>query len=150
MKRILLLSTLLLAFSPLFGQRLARGEKMPELQVKQWISQSQPAPGKATLVEFFHSGNKTSVERLKALEELAKSNSSKLNVIVVTRENTAPVTQMLSGKSYFAVLDDEGKTFSAYSAIYVPYTVIADRRGRVVWLGNPTSITDKEIADLIK
>lgn len=150
MKRIILITLFALAAMPLWGQRLSRGEKMPDYQVKAWISASQPSGGKATLVEFFHSGNKVSVDRLAALEQLAKDNSRVLNVLVVTREDTPEVRKMLGGKAFHAAVDDDGKTFSAFSALYVPYAVLADKKGRVVWLGNPVSLKTEDIPQLIQ
>lgn len=145
-----MIAVFILAAVPLFGQRLSRGEKMPDYQFKGWISTSQPSGSKATMVEFFHSGNKVSVDRLAALEQLAKDNSRTLNVIVVTREDTPEVRKMLGGRAFFSAIDDEGKTFAAFSALYVPYAVVADKKGRVVWLGNPVSLKAGEVQQLIQ
>lgn len=102
------------------------------------------------MVEFFHPDNSRSVERIALLDQMARSYSGSMSVVVITRENDARVRELLDGKAFFAAVDDDGKTFSAYSAFYVPYAVIADRRGRVTWLGNPTSLTEADITQYIR
>lgn len=150
MKKIILSVLFALAMLPLPAQRLARGEKAPELQVGEWISENQPSRGGAMMVEFFHSGNPTSVGRIGQLDIIARDSAGKLSVVVVTREDSPAVKGMLGYKAFFSAIDDNGKTFSAFSALYVPYAVIVDRKGRVAWLGNPSTLTDDDIADLIK
>lgn len=153
MKKTILLSILAFAFAmPLCGQqRLARGERAPGLQVKEWVSVELPAGSRAMFVEFFHPSNATSVDRARVLlDVIAKDNAGRLNVVVVTHEDSPQVRELLAGKAFFAAIDDEGKTFSSYSALYVPYAVIVDRRGRVAWLGNPSTLTAADITELIK
>lgn len=78
-------------------------------------------------------------ERLAQLDELAKSYGDRLAVIVVTREkNDAVISSLLGGNpSYRVGYDGDGSVFSAFSARYVPYSVIYDKRGRILWVGNP-------------
>lgn len=42
-----------------------------------------------------------------------------------------------------------GSVFSAFSARYVPYSVIYDKRGRILWVGNPSSLSAADVADII-
>lgn len=152
MKNILLVAVLAaMTVLPLSAQqRLIRGDKAPELQVKEWITQAQPSGGRAMMVEFFHSGNSTSVARVAQLDATAREAAGKLNVVVITREDSPAVKALLGDKAFFAGIDDDGKTFAAFSTLYVPYTVIVDKRGRVAWHGNPASLTSADITQLIK
>lgn len=151
MRRFLLSVLALLFVSPIYGQKLVRGERAPELQVREWLCATPSLDGKAVYIEFFHSSNPTSVKRLAELDKLARSAGTKLTVVVITREQSNAVNNMLraNNPAYYAAVDDGGKTFSAYSVLYVPYSVITDRKGRIIWLGNPTSLSNDKIIEML-
>ncbi len=136
---------------PLSGQKLMIGDRAPLLKLE-WLGRTPKTDGRYTLVEFFHSSNKASVNRLPVLHRLATATEGKLAVIVVTREQDADVKTMLTERkpAYYAAYDSGGATFSAYKATYVPYSVLYDRKGRIVWLGNPTSLSNDDIIKMLK
>jgi hypothetical protein len=152
MKRLLFLfAAILMTVLPLSGQKLVIGDRAPLLKL-QWLDGTPKTDGKYTMVEFFHSSNGASVNRLPALHRLAVAAGSKLAVVVVTREQGDNIRTMLTERNpaYFAAFDPDGATFSAYRANYVPYSVIYDRKGRIVWLGNPTSLSNDDIMEMLK
>lgn len=152
MKRTLLMAALLFAALPLAAQRLIIGERAPELKVERWLTSAPSTTNKAVMVEFFHSSNPQGTERLARLDELARNNKDKLTVVVVTRENDTVVTgRILEGNpSYYVGYDGEGTAFTSFEARYVPYSVIYDKRGRVLWVGNPSSLSNTEVEEIIK
>ncbi len=151
MKRLLFLSAaVFMAILPLPGQKLVIGDRAPLLKL-QWLENAPKTDGKYTMVEFFHSSSSASVNRLPALHRLAVAAGGKLAVVVVTREQGDRIKTMLTERNpaYHAAFDPDGATFSAYKATYVPYSVIYDRRGRIVWLGNPTSLSNDDILKML-
>ena len=44
-----------------------------------------------------------------------------------------------------AALDDGNRTFAAYGVQFVPFAVLFDARGRVVWFGNSSKFGDAEL-----
>ena len=107
------------------AQRLVVGEKAPELKVGEWLSHRDAvADSRPTLVEFFFSRSEPSLRRLAVLDGF-----------------------VLEGKGYaFAVaLDDGNRTFAAYGVQFVPFAVLFDARGRVVWFGNSSKFGDAEL-----
>ena len=136
---------------PLHAQRLVIGERVPDLNITQWLNGAPVSDGKAVMVEFYHSSNPKGAERLAQLDELAKSYGDRLAVIVVTGEKyDAVISSLLGGNpSYRVGYDGDGSVFSAFSARYVPYSVIYDKRGRILWVGNPSSLSAADVADII-
>ena len=60
------------------------------------------------------------------------------------------ISSLLGGNpSYRVGYDGDGSVFSAFSARYVPYSVIYDKRGRILWVGNPSSLSAADVADII-
>ena len=79
---------------PLHAQRLVIGERVPDLNITQWLNGAPVSDGKAVMVEFYHSSNPKGAERLAQLDELAKSYGDRLAVIVVTREKDDAVIRL--------------------------------------------------------
>ncbi len=129
------------------AQRLIIGEKTPDIQVVQWVDGRAAAAGKATLVDFFHSSNQQSINNLNKLDGLETTYGSKLNIVVVSQETMEVFRPFIVDKGYgfYAGIDDNGKTFTAYGVRFVPFAALIDARGRLVWTGNVTNLTDEII-----
>ncbi len=138
-----------LVFTAAAAQVPVIGEKVPDFKVKEWLSMHRPvpAPGRMMLVEFFHPSNAGSVGRLSELDRLAKQYPAGLTVAVITKEDSPEVRRMLREASsrYHAGIDDAGRTFAAFGVQYVPYAVLIDPKGRLLWMGNSTAMDDSII-----
>lgn len=149
-KLFILIAAVALSASTLSGQRLMVGDKAPEIKGK-WMAGTPDLSGKTVMVEFYHSTNASSAARLSELDKLARDSRNKMVVVVVTREHTPNVAAQLTsgGPAYYPLLDS-GTTFPAYKVQYVPFSVIYDRKGRILWLGNPSSMSKEEIMQFAK
>lgn len=147
MRKIIVVLVLLALSLPALGQRLIVGEKAPELRVARWLDGSGASAKKTMLIEFFLSSSEPSLKRIPELDALAKKYPS-VDVVVITREAREKVASLFpAGKYAFRVaLDDEGKTFSGYGVQFIPFAVLQDARGRVVWFGNSSQLTEEEVA----
>lgn len=155
MKRILMLVSLLaLVCAGISAQGLVIGAKVPDFRVREWLSEKKPAshPRKMTLIEFFHSSNPASVRRLATLNEWAAKYPEGLTVVVITKEDSREVREMLGGcLSLCCVgIDDGGKTFESFGAQYVPFGVLTDPKSRVLWMGNSSGMKEEEISNHIE
>ncbi|MCD8072427.1 MAG: hypothetical protein LUE10_04505, partial [Alistipes sp.] len=150
MKKLMFIFAALLIATGVGAQRLAIGEKAPEIRVSQWLWGAPSEEGKAKFIEFFHPGSSQYAGRITELRALADKFQAELCVILVSKEPAGSVTEV-TGKdgTYFAAIDEGGKTFEAYSVKFVPFSVLIDRRGRVAWFGNPASLSREEIKRLI-
>lgn len=154
MKRILMLIALAVMVGGVAAQDLVIGEKAPDFKVKEWYALKKPAatPHKMMLVEFFHPSNRASVERLGEINGWAKKYPSALTVVVIAKEDTPEVRELLKSTLAhgYAGFDDAGRTFEAFGVHYVPYGVLIDPKGRVLWMGNSTGMTEKIIENHIE
>lgn len=135
------------------AQRLVIGEKAPDIRVSEWLNNRAPASmDKAILIDFFHSSNEQCVKELDIVNELNKTYGNRMNFIVVTRESLDKVTPFVNGKGYgfYIGTDGEGKTFGNYAVRFVPFSVLIDARGRLVWTGNLSSLTKDTIEKALK
>lgn len=152
MKRLLLFVCLLgMVFTAAATSKFAIGDRAPELRIKEYLTGGPKADNLPKLIEFFHSASAPSLERLPALSDLAGQYKGKLNVIVISRESSDALRRAVGDNpSFFAAVDDGGKTFAAYDVQYVPFAVIVDSKGRIVWLGNPGTLSVEELQKYLK
>ncbi len=151
MKKLILTAILAVAaIASSSGQKLMIGEKAPELKIKEWVNQS-PSQGTVRLIEFFHSTDDQSRERLSVLDNYA-STYPNLTIVLVTREDKATVEQAVtpSSRPFSVGIDDGGKTFSAYSVQYIPFSVLVDDKGKVIWFGNSSGLKETTISNVLK
>lgn len=134
------------------AQKLVIGERAPEVKIQKWLISQPTMDGKAVMVEFFHPSNEKSGERIAKLNALASANNSNIVVVVMAKDESGNAVQMLTSgsPSYYPAIDDGGKTFTAFGVKYIPYAVLYDKRGRILWLGNPNSISNEEITGYIR
>lgn len=144
MKRIAITLLFLTSWLVADAQKLITGVKAPELKVNEWLSSMPLMNGKPTLIEFFFSRSEPSQKRLPVLDDMARNYNKQLNVIVIGCETKEKLQSLLADKGYaFAVaLDNEHKTFNAFDVQFVPYGVLLDTRGKVLWFGNSSKFDD--------
>lgn len=150
----MILLTLAAVFAGVTGagaQKLAIGAKAPELQVAEWLNQS-PDDGKARLIDFFHTSSDEAVSLLEQMNAYAAKFDNRLAVIIIAREEGGKVSPVVLKDSpkYHAALDEGGKTFAGFGVTVVPFGVITDARGKVLWFGNPTQLDEQVLEKLLE
>lgn len=148
MKRILL-ALFLLSWSPtVAAQNVALGEKTPDLKVASWLDGRLPAQGRTTLLVFFHSASRPSVESLAHLQALGRAFGERMNIVVVAKERPESVEAIVrpyAGGNLTVAFDDGGRSFSAYDVQYLPFGVLVSAKGRALWMGNPRQLTEATV-----
>ena len=128
------------------AQRLVIGEKAPELKVAKWVDGAVPVEGRPRMVEFVVSSSAPSVKRIGVLKALAHKYRDNLDVVLVVRESPEKIAPLIGEREALLVgYDDGGKTCVAFDVQYVPFGVLIDRRGRVVWSGNASMFEEDQL-----
>lgn len=152
MKRLII--TLLVVVSNIvacYGQNMAIGTKVSNIVPSEWYGAQLSVQNEPVLVEFFHTANRDAAARAAELARLAAKYDGKMKVVVVTSQPREIVEDLLNTASgYFVAIDTNRKIHLAYGVKYVPYSVIVDSKGRLVWLGNSKTLTDSLIEDYIE
>ena len=148
-KSITLFAILLLTASGLSAQKLILGVKAPDLKVKEWFAREQFKNNAPTLLEFYYSRSEPSRRRLVFLDSLNSTNRH-LNVIVMVCESRETAVSLNKNHSFIVALDADNKTFTAYGALFAPFGTLLDGRGKVLWFGNSSLFTEREINSTLK
>ncbi|MFI3330971.1 MAG: hypothetical protein R3Y38_04125 [Rikenellaceae bacterium] len=131
------------------AQTLQLGAKAPDIKIKEWIN-GKPNLKKAHLVEFFHTASKPTKTHIQTLNNIAKKHKDHLSVIFLTKEDKQKLIDVLGENSdFYLAVDAAGKTFQNYDIQFVPFCVLIDQRGKMLWFGNPNSLTDKLISQYL-
>ena len=133
------------------AQRLAVGEKAPDMKIRGWLGEKPASDGKYMFVEFFFSTSKQCVDNLDDMDDLA-GKFRNVVFVVVTKEGAEKIgsIEALKKRAFHVALDEDGKTFAAYGVNYVPFGVLLDRKGKVLWQGNSTDVDEKLIKQYVR
>ena len=124
------------------AQNLVIGSRVSELKMSEYLHGTLQKD-RPMLIEFFYSASEPCRDRLPELNKLAGDYAGKIDVLVLANEDRDRIIPLLKGENYaFAVaLDDAGKTFNAYGVRFVPFSVLLDTKGRVLWFGHSARLT---------
>lgn len=146
MKRFLLMLLTVWGFlgihTAVQAQNLVIGSRVSEVKASEYL-QGAPTKDRPLLIEFFYSASEPCRNRLAELNKLAGNYVGRIDVLVLANEDRERIIPLLQGEDYaFAVaLDDAGKTFHAYGVRFVPFSVLLDAKGRVLWFGHSARLT---------
>lgn len=150
MKKALLILLLALAWPCVesAAQKIALGERVPELKVSAWLENRKPTAAPLTYVEFFHSSNKASINSVARLKEISNKFGTKLRIVILTQEKEEKISPLLTPYLTPMIcvgLDTEGRIFTAFGVSYLPFGVLLDAKNRALWLGNTLQLTPELI-----
>lgn len=148
MRRVLFM----IAFTALFisatqAQNVSIGGRLGEVKAREWIG-AKPDSDKAQLVTFFHTSSAASISQLATLDKLA-AKFPQLNVIVLAKEPAQTISSKIPAQhKYFVAIDDNARTFTSLEIDFVPFSILTDAKGRILWFG--ATPTEKIISDSLK
>ncbi|MDO5496757.1 MAG: hypothetical protein Q4F45_02645 [Alistipes sp.] len=125
------------------GQNVIIGEKIPTIKSGTWLMDAQPEEATFSCIIFYHSESKLCQESLKKMITLCQEYPGQFNLTVITKEehDTAGVTLTSLLSDYTGILFDEsGTIFKNFGVKFLPFSVICNSKGRVLWCGNPATL----------
>ncbi len=151
MKRFLIAACMACMALAADAQKISVGDRAPEVKAAAWPDKAPRGGERVRMIEFFYSRSAPSMARVAPLDAMAEKYGGRLDVIVVCREDAVTVAKAIGGShTFYTAIDDENRTFAAYGVQYIPYGVVVDAKGRVVWAGNPEKLSDEELGKYLK
>lgn len=125
--------------------------RAPRIRGVEWISDRLEESDKALMVEFFHSSNKDCREHIDHLNALACDYRSEMDVVMLTREPSEQVAAMLlhEYQYFYVAIDESGNLYRSFDVSHVPYAVVINPKGIIIWAGNPWALTDTTLKKLL-
>jgi hypothetical protein len=152
MKRLLCIIVATIATTlSLRAQRVEVGSIAPQIRGVEWISDTPQLGGRALMVEFFHSSNEDCRAHIELCNNLSHLFLDKMDVVMLTREPAEQVASLLMHEYqfFYVATDESGNVFRSFGVNHVPYAVIINPKGTIVWVGNPLTLDSKTIKKLL-
>lgn len=76
-----------------------------------------------------------------------------LRIIIITQEDSekiAPILTPYISERIGVALDHDKKVFGSFGVDFVPFSVLIDAKNRVLWMGNPQSMTSSFIQKIVQ
>lgn len=128
------------------AQNIILGEKVPDSRFRSWLMDLQPDVADYTCLLFYHSKSPRCQKCLPQIDKMVEKYGSKLNLIIVTKEDYGKagvtLTEYLDDRVGVA-FDDGGRTFAAYGVRFIPFCVIYDKKGNAAWCGHASTFSEK-------
>ena len=124
------------------------GATLPEADL-QYLSAVPNTDGKVLLIDFWATWCapcRAEMPHLSALQErFAKQG---LVVIGVSKESRETVTPFLPklGMRYAYAVEGTKSWHQAFNVKALPYSMVVDRKGKIIWRGQPSELTDAQIS----
>ncbi|MCG8405223.1 MAG: TlpA family protein disulfide reductase [Phycisphaerales bacterium] len=165
MKRHIFAAVLVLAFSASGFASPKIGDKAPKVKAAKWLTKKPPSlPGEkgaekhVFLVEFWATWCPPCLRSIPHLSKLQKKHEKDgLVILGMSNEEPETIEKFIEKKmkmGYFVASDDDMATSTAWTddVEYIPYAFLVDKKGNVVWRGNPagdTAMMDRAIKEVL-
>lgn len=122
------------------AQKLVIGSRVPAIKGDkdvEWLS-SAPAKDKAMLIDFFSADNPSCAKEYALLKPIIEQWDTKLDIVIISQGDTPEFRSMVDadGGRYSFALDADGSVFTAYGVRYLPFYMLVNAKGEMIWQGN--------------
>lgn len=160
LKHLLCISLFLIGITAFAQSNIRIGEKAPAIKITDWI-ENTPADkdlaGKYIVLEFWATWCGPCIAAVPHMNELQKEfNRKDLYYISISDEPVEKIKRTLKRVDFksIVVTDQTGQTQKNYGDKVeglqaIPLTVLIDNKGIVKWVGLPTQLTQKVMADFL-
>ncbi|MGS2739798.1 TlpA family protein disulfide reductase [Sinomicrobium sp. M5D2P17] len=131
------------------------GHMYGQVKVSEFIQASrlaEPEDGKLIFVDFWATWCKPCIHVSKYVETLQEQFPNDFYAVSLTKESKDVVMRFMpKHPSRLAIaLDKDGETFLKHGITALPYGVLYDGRGEIVWKGHPADLTENRLRSFIK
>jgi thiol-disulfide isomerase/thioredoxin len=133
-------------FSDPISEKSLLGKQAPRLQVEKWLGSEPKLEGKFVLVSFWSTKSAAARKWIPQLNALQKKFEQKLQIVAITSELEKDVLEAEDLKMEFpSGIDSKSKLINAWGVTAVPYVVLTDPRGSVLYYGHPAALNEKQL-----
>jgi hypothetical protein len=126
------------------------GGRPPPISVDHWFTAPPETHGKFVMIFFWISSASQCRDAIPHVNDLAAKFKDQLTVIGLSNEPDEEMRKMTSPQiGFYAGIDTQSRSFTAYKITAVPHAVLVDSSGIVRFEGQPRFLGEKDLARLI-
>lgn len=133
------------------AENIVIGDRLPDLNIRKWLMDSQPSDAEYTCYLFYHSHSELCQQSLEKIKLYISEHNPSLNVVIITKEEYSSagvtLTRYLDNHTGVA-FDDNGRTFRYFGVKYIPFCVISHKK-RAVWCGNGNTLSNMILDNIL-
>lgn len=129
------------------------GTQLPPLVVRYLPGAEPYAPGRPAVIEFWATWCPPCRKSITHLNELKQKGADLgLQVIGITDEDEATVTEFRRGvpMDYTVAVDINKGMARHFKVNAIPYAVLADRTGKIRWVGHPAELSEFTLREALR
>ena len=132
------------------SDRSLLGKLAPSLDVEKWIGDKPSLENKYVLISFWATWSAPCRQAIADLNALQKKYAEKLVVIGVGAEPESAYADFSSPHiEYSLAVDSKAKLSAAAGVTSIPYALLRDPKGVVLYQGLPAALTDKRLQAIL-
>lgn len=135
------------------AQNLAFGDKLPLMRNPQWVNDITPTRGATlTCLEFFTTEHQPSLKHLRFLEEWSFQHREQVNIILISQDEAEALSFITSSylSNYFTLVSDsKGEIAKEYFIHYLPFSIVINKQGRILWFGFSGDLDEERMDALL-
>jgi thiol-disulfide isomerase/thioredoxin len=126
------------------------GKTGPRLEAGKWLGDKPSTEGKFVLINFWASWSAPCRQYVPELNALQKKYAEKLVVVGISTEQESAITDMTEPHMDYACgLDPKAKLTAAAGVTSIPYVLLTDPKGIVLYEGHPAALTEKKLQTIL-
>jgi cytochrome c biogenesis protein CcmG/thiol:disulfide interchange protein DsbE len=126
------------------------GKPGPKLEVDKWLGDKPALEGKFVLLSFWAPWSMPCKQSIPELNALQKKYADKLVVVGVSTSTENEINDMAEPHIDFALaVDAKAKLSAAAGVTSIPYVLLCDPKGVVLYQGHPGAINDKKLPAIL-
>ncbi len=155
MKRILaVIALILLSTGSLFAQKLVIGSQVTDHKLVEGVKwyTTPRNPESIWIIDFYSSDNPSSVEFYsRNIDRIYGAVTDNVEIVVLSNKLTDDFKKLIEedGAKYVFGHDSKATLFKLFGVKYIPYTVVVDNKGKVLWQGDLSKLTDSQLQKIL-
>ncbi len=125
------------------------GKNGPALEIEKWLSPAPVLKGKSVLVYFWAPWSVPCRKAIPVLNSIQKKFSDNLQVVALMADSETDDESMDTKIEFASAVDIKGKLHDTLGVTMVPFVLLLDPRGIILYEGHPAALNEKQLQNIL-